>query len=227
MSLASDAVHTTFDVNANLRPSSSSLVHADGGSSESSSAASPPLLKLMTMVYVVDTRERKVLLGHKARGFGAGKWNGFGGKVDAADPSIQAGAQRELEEECGLRCRAPLTRCGVMFYEYPVELERRTLEVHVYWTDISNVDGVPRPSEEMNPIDWFGFDDVPLDRMWADDPYWLPFFLEQCHALSANLRAPRSFAGVFRFSNFETVSDSFVVWLPPDLPGLRSDLLVG
>lgn len=24
---------------------------------------------------------------------------------------------------------------------------------------------------------WFAYDDIPYDKMWADDQYWLPLFL--------------------------------------------------
>jgi 8-oxo-dGTP diphosphatase/2-hydroxy-dATP diphosphatase len=37
----------------------------------------------------------------KKRGFGKGKWNGFGGKVEEGE-CIEDSAIRELEEECGL-----------------------------------------------------------------------------------------------------------------------------
>ena len=36
----------------------------------------------------------------KKRGFGEGKWNGFGGKVEEGETILQA-ALRELKEECG------------------------------------------------------------------------------------------------------------------------------
>jgi 8-oxo-dGTP pyrophosphatase MutT (NUDIX family) len=37
-------------------------------------------------------------VGLKKRGFGQGKWNGFGGKVEAGE-TIEAAAARELKEE--------------------------------------------------------------------------------------------------------------------------------
>jgi ADP-ribose pyrophosphatase YjhB (NUDIX family) len=40
----------------------------------------------------------QILLGMKKRGFGVGKWNGPGGKLEAGESVIQ-GALRELEEE--------------------------------------------------------------------------------------------------------------------------------
>ena len=36
----------------------------------------------------------------KKRGFGVGKWNGFGGKVEAGETVVEAAA-REVTEECG------------------------------------------------------------------------------------------------------------------------------
>ena len=38
-------------------------------------------IKLLTLVFLREGS--KVLLGMKKRGFGVGKWNGFGGKVSA------------------------------------------------------------------------------------------------------------------------------------------------
>ena len=38
-------------------------------------------IKLLTLVFLREGS--KVLLGMKKRGFGVGKWNGFGGKVRA------------------------------------------------------------------------------------------------------------------------------------------------
>lgn len=44
--------------------------------------------KLLTLVLVV--QPGRVLLGMKKRGFGAGKWNGFGGKVQPGETIEQA-----------------------------------------------------------------------------------------------------------------------------------------
>ena len=44
--------------------------------------------KLLTLVLVV--QPGRVLLGMKKRGFGAGKWNGFGGKVEHGETIEQA-----------------------------------------------------------------------------------------------------------------------------------------
>ena len=60
-------------------------------------------IKDYTLVECFRTHEgkRQLLLGMKKRGFGVGKWNGFGGKFDAGE-TVRDCALRELEEESGL-----------------------------------------------------------------------------------------------------------------------------
>src|SRR4051812_15618106 len=43
----------------------------------------------------------RVLLGMKKIGFGAGHWNGFGGKVEVGE-TIEQAARREVLEEAGI-----------------------------------------------------------------------------------------------------------------------------
>ena len=50
-----------------------------------------PPNKLLTLLFIVEPY--RVLLGMKKRGFGAGRWNGFGGKVHE-DETIEDGARR-------------------------------------------------------------------------------------------------------------------------------------
>lgn len=49
--------------------------------------------KLLTLVLIV--QPGRVLLGMKKRGFGAGKWNGFGGKVQPGE-TIEDAARRQV-----------------------------------------------------------------------------------------------------------------------------------
>ena len=57
------------------------------------------LTKIFTLMFIVE--ENRVLLGLKKRGFGSGKYNGFGGKVELNESIYQA-ALRETQEECGI-----------------------------------------------------------------------------------------------------------------------------
>jgi len=47
--------------------------------------------KVLTLAFV--RRPGEILLGYKKRGFGAGKWNGFGGKVEIGE-TIEDAASR-------------------------------------------------------------------------------------------------------------------------------------
>lgn len=46
--------------------------------------------RLLTLVFVRDVLQKKVLLGFKKRGFGMNKWNGLGGKVEPNETIVQS-----------------------------------------------------------------------------------------------------------------------------------------
>lgn len=125
--------------------------------------------KILTLCLVV--QEDKILLGMKKRGFGAGRWNGFGGKVEG-DETIEEAARRETKEECGIDIVA-LEEVGIHEFEFH-DKRGDILEVHVF--RVESWDGEPRETEEMRP-QWFTTDAIPYDEMWPDDIHWLPVFL--------------------------------------------------
>ena len=55
--------------------------------------------KLLTLCII--HQHPKILLGMKKRGFGQGRWNGFGGKV-SSEETIEEAAKREISEEAGI-----------------------------------------------------------------------------------------------------------------------------
>ena len=57
-------------------------------------------MRQCTLVFVFNPK-KQILLAMKKRGFGEGKWNGAGGKVETGETIIQA-ASRELGEETGI-----------------------------------------------------------------------------------------------------------------------------
>ncbi|MFZ3031979.1 MAG: 8-oxo-dGTP diphosphatase [Candidatus Moraniibacteriota bacterium] len=125
--------------------------------------------KILTLCLV--TKGDKILLGMKKRGFGMGRWNGFGGKVEEGE-SIEDGAKRETLEECGVVI-TKMEKFGI--HEFEFAHDRGTiLEVHVFRVDAW--DGEPSETEEMRP-QWFTIDAIPYDEMWPDDIHWLPVFL--------------------------------------------------
>jgi 8-oxo-dGTP diphosphatase/2-hydroxy-dATP diphosphatase len=125
--------------------------------------------KVLTLCLIVD--ENKILLGMKKRGFGEGRWNGFGGKVEEGE-SIEEAAKREVLEEAGINVK-DLNKKGVVNFEY---LDTgKLMEVHIFKS--CNYSGCPIETEEMKP-QWFDILDIPFSEMWPDDLYWLPLFLK-------------------------------------------------
>lgn len=114
--------------------------------------------------------EDRILLGMKKRGFGKGKWNGFGGKVEPGEMPVWA-AVRELREESGLSATRMTQRA---LFDFVAESDGTILRVHVFAVDAYT--GTPAESDEMRP-QWFLRSAIPYDDMWADDRYWLPRLL--------------------------------------------------
>eukprot|EP01061_Rhynchopus_euleeides_P036804 TRINITY_DN6214_c0_g2_i1.p2 TRINITY_DN6214_c0_g2~~TRINITY_DN6214_c0_g2_i1.p2 ORF type:complete len:198 (+),score=69.46 TRINITY_DN6214_c0_g2_i1:54-596(+) len=127
-------------------------------------------VKVLTLVLVIT--DDGVLLGRKTRGFGEGRWNGFGGKVEPGE-SVRAGALRELHEEASIHA-TDLQHTAVIYFWFD-EGEERLLETHLFVA--TAYDGVPAASEEMSPIEWYPPTALPFDKMWPDDSTWVPHLL--------------------------------------------------
>jgi len=125
--------------------------------------------KILTLCLL--RKNDEILLGMKKYGFGAGRWNGFGGKVDAGE-TIEMAAKREVREEAGVEV-VDLEKFGIIEFEFKNNQE--ILEVHIFKAE--EFRGMPKESEEMRP-QWFDIDKIPFDEMWPDDRFWLPLFLE-------------------------------------------------
>ena len=116
-------------------------------------------------------KEDKVLLGMKKRGFGVGRWNGFGGKIEPGE-TIEEGAMREVKEEVGIESGV-LEKRGIL--EFSFRNDEKILEVHIF--KLTDFTGEPVETEEMKP-EWFSVEKIPFSQMWSDDEYWLPLFLQ-------------------------------------------------
>ena len=143
--------------------------------------------KILTLCLV--HQRPRILLGFKKRGFGSGRWNGFGGKVKEGE-SIEDAARRELTEEAGIAA-ANLAQAGIIEFEFKGNPE--ILEVHVF--KAVDFTGEPRESEEMKP-QWFSITDIPFAKMWPDDIHWMPLFL-----------SGKKFRGRFLFDGYDTILD--------------------
>lgn len=114
--------------------------------------------------------ERELLLAMKKRGFGQGKWNGIGGKLDLKrDKDIFETAIRETKEEIGVEVK-DVEKIAVLNFHFPHQGEWDQ-DVHVFLA--REWEGEPEESEEMKPK-WFKISEIPFNEMWSDDEIWLP-----------------------------------------------------
>ncbi|MBU0530287.1 MAG: NUDIX domain-containing protein [Nanoarchaeota archaeon] len=134
-------------------------------------------MKHMTLCFVFKPEEKKILLGYKKIGFGKGKFNGFGGRVEENE-TIEDAAVRELFEESGIKTTTKdirkVAENTFLFPHVPEEKGWNQI-VHVFFAD--SWEGEPRESNEMIP-EWVDIDKIPFDRMWQDDIHWLPLVLK-------------------------------------------------
>jgi len=109
----------------------------------------------------------------KKRGFGEGRWNGVGGKVEAGE-TIEQAMIRETQEEIGVTPTVYEKVADIRFDEF-FKGEPTLMHVHVFTA--TEWKGEPTESDEMAPK-WFTHQAIPYSDMWSDDPYWLPLVLE-------------------------------------------------
>lgn len=113
-------------------------------------------------------RGDQILLAMKKRGFGAGRWNGYGGKVQQGE-SVEDGLVREVKEESGIEL-TDFNPVGFMRFENVEKF------VDVYIFEATSWKGEPVETEEMAPA-WFSLENIPYSEMWPSDPLWYPLYL--------------------------------------------------
>ncbi|MFA6322352.1 MAG: 8-oxo-dGTP diphosphatase [Candidatus Buchananbacteria bacterium] len=123
-------------------------------------------MKLTNLCYIINDRS-EVLLIKKKRDFGAGKFNGVGGKVEPGE-DLLAAVIREVKEEVGLDV-INLQALGFIEFIWPKEKSDWNQRCYIYRTN--DFIGEPVETDECCPH-WFSFDQIPYDQMWDDDKYW-------------------------------------------------------
>ena len=110
----------------------------------------------------------KILLQFKEKGFSQGKWNGPGGKVEVEE-TLEESVKREVEEETGITVKN-LIKMGELEFIFKGKKK---------WNNYCHVFicyeffGEPENKGE-GELRWFAKEDLPFDKMWADDKHWLP-----------------------------------------------------
>jgi len=120
-----------------------------------------------TLLFVI--HDGQILLIHKKRGLGAGKINGPGGRLDPGESAHQA-AIREVQEELRIT-PLEIEQRGVLRFQFV-----DGLSIHCEVFTARNWRGQPQETDEAIP-QWTPVDEIPFEKMWADDRIWLPLML--------------------------------------------------
>ena len=116
-----------------------------------------------TLMFVRDGG--RVLLIRKKRGFGVGKINGPGGKLDPGETEHEC-AVRETFEEVAVMAHDAVKR-GELWFQF---LDGLAMHVAVFMS--GRHDGEAAETEEAEPL-WTPINEIPFEKMWADDQHWL------------------------------------------------------
>lgn len=123
--------------------------------------------KVCTLLFL--RRGDEILLAMKKRGFGAGRYNGVGGKIEPEE-TIEQALARETREEIGV---VPMNYWQVAEHDFVKESTDKPFHMYVHAYFCDEWQGEPTETEEMLPK-WFNITEIPYDEMWADDSLWLP-----------------------------------------------------
>ena len=126
-------------------------------------------MKIQTLCLLRDGD--RILLAMKKRGFGAGNWNGVGGKLQEGE-TVEEAALREMKEEIGVTAEhSALEKAAELTFHFK---DGTDILVHTFLVNSWN--GEPHESEEMAPK-WYRIADIPFQSMWPDDKHWMPLVL--------------------------------------------------
>ena len=113
-------------------------------------------------------KDDQILLAMKKRGFGAGKWNGVGGKIEQGE-SVEDALVRECQEEIGV---TPTSWDKVAELDFVQDATNEPWHMYVHAYISHEWEGEPAESEEMRP-EWYKIAEIPYKDMWDDDIFWL------------------------------------------------------
>ena len=114
-------------------------------------------------------KDDQILLAMKKRGFGIGKWNGYGGKKEEGE-TIEEAAIREIKEEGNVVvAKEDLHTAGIIDFYFS---DKADWDQRVYIFKTFKWQGEPEETEEMKPK-WFAFNEIPYSEMWVGDDTWM------------------------------------------------------
>lgn len=156
--------------------------------------------KKTTVVFPI--KSDQILLGMKKRGFGAGWWNGFGGKLEQGE-SYEASAMRETREEVEVEIdESGLVHAADIVFRFDgsVDVVTKAFIARAF-------SGNPVETEEMRP-EWFALNAIPYDTMWPGDDKWIPQIIHEQASLPQGFIV--DFTGDNEFTAIKSVDVSAV-----------------
>ncbi len=123
----------------------------------------------MTLGHIINGD--RLLLKEATRGVSKGKWNGPGGKIDKGETPKQC-IIRETYEETGIRMINPFYHGRLFFYMNG----KRSLTFLGYLFSTRKFSGKAKSTEE-GKVKWVKIKDIPYEKMWDDDKYWMQLML--------------------------------------------------
>lgn len=125
-------------------------------------------MKISTICFPI--QDGKIFLSNKKCGFGVGYLNGYGGKKEETDLTIEDAAIRELKEESGVTVMVDgLEKVAEIDF---FEEDNQIFECHIYFCHEWEGDFIE--TEEMAKPELYELDNLPYDNMWHSDKTWLP-----------------------------------------------------
>jgi len=130
-------------------------------------------VKRTVLIFLFNNDGSELLMIHKKRGQGAGKWNVPGGKLLPGE-NEEAAATRECEEECGLK-PLQLELAGKLEFYFPAGNA---------WDNLCTVfrahgfTGVLVKENEECTAEWISCDKIPYEKMWDSDRLWTPLLFQ-------------------------------------------------
>lgn len=124
-------------------------------------------MKITTLCFPI--HGNKIFLSKKKKGVGSGYLNGYGGKVEPNE-MVEEAAIRELKEEVGLTALPhDITEVAIIDF---FNSDQHIFECHVFF--VYQWKGEFKETEEMSFPECHEYNNLPFERMWESDRFWLP-----------------------------------------------------
>ncbi len=129
--------------------------------------------KICTLGYL--ERGNMICLSTKKTNFGAGKLNGYGGKIEKNETIVDCIVREILEESTVVVSPEKCELVGELYMKVTDNEEWKETAIYVF--KISVFIGEPIETNEMKP-EWYMKDSIPYENMWISDQKWFPTFLD-------------------------------------------------